>query len=153
MPGLVLRLGIVALVALALWAIISIVRGVIANQRALAFAAGAEPAPLPANLTATTSPVRILAFSSETCRPCHTLQRPALEQIAATHGDTVVIDWIDAPSSPELTGRYHVLTVPTTVVLDAHNRVQAVNYGFAPTKKLREQIEAAVAQAHVSAKR
>ena len=149
MPGVVLRLGIVALVALALWGAVWAARRAIANQRTLAFAAGGESAPLPANLAATAAPVRILAFSSETCRPCHTLQRPALEQIAATHGDIVAIDWIDAPSSPELTERYHVLTVPTTVVLDARNRVQAVNYGFAPTKRLNEQIEATVAQATI----
>jgi hypothetical protein len=73
------------------------------------------------------------------------LQRPALEAISAQHGDVVAVSWIDAPTSPELTERFHVLTVPTTVVLDAQNRVQAINYGFANTNRLLEQINATLA--------
>ena len=47
---------------------------------------------------------------------------------------------IDAPTSPELTERYQVLTVPTTVLLDANNKVHAINYGFANTQHLLTQI-------------
>ena len=51
------------------------------------------------------------------------------------------VEEIDAPSSPELTQRYQVLTVPTTVVLDAAGHVHAVNYGFANTQRLLEQVD------------
>ena len=55
--------------------------------------------------------VRILAFASEDCHQCHTLQAPVLRRVKEAHGDNVTIIEIDAPSSPELTHRYHVLTV------------------------------------------
>ncbi len=82
------------------------------------------------------SSVRILAFSSADCHQCHTLQTPALRQVQEVYGDSVTIVDVDAPNEPELTRRYHVLTVPTTVVLDAAGRPHAVNYGFAPAPKL-----------------
>jgi thioredoxin 1 len=140
MQGLIYRLGALAVVLLLVWVLVWAARRFIATERKRAFAAAASL--LPSGEISSSAPVRILAFSSETCRPCHTLQRPALEEIAARHGAAVAISWIDAPSSPELTDRYHVLTVPTTVVLDADNRVHAVNYGFAPTYRLHEQITA-----------
>jgi len=142
MQGLIYRLGALALVLLLVWVLVWAARRFIAIERKRAFAAAALASPLLAGENSSSAPVRILAFSSETCRPCYTLQRPALEEIAARHGGTVAIRWIDAPSSPELTDRYHVLTVPTTVVLDADNHVHAVNYGFAPTDRLHEQITA-----------
>jgi len=40
-----------------------------------------------------------------------------------------------------LAQRYQVLTVPTTVVLDAAGYVHAVNYGFANTQRLLEQVD------------
>jgi|SRR5215472_8671221 len=142
MQGLIYRLGALALVLLLVWVLVWVARRFIASERKQAFVTTPTASPLPAGVQSSSAPVRILAFSSETCRPCHTLQRPALEEVAAHHGATVTISWIDAPSSPELTERYHVLTVPTTVVLDADNRVHAVNYGFAPTYRLHAQIAA-----------
>jgi thioredoxin-like negative regulator of GroEL len=137
MQDLLVRLGILALAMLLLWLAVWAVRRFIDSERQR----GLDAAPvLPAVAEVSRAKVRILAFSSETCRPCHTLQRPALEAITARHGDVVAVSWIDAPTSPELTERFHVLTVPTTVVLDAQNQVQAINYGFAPTIRLLEQI-------------
>ena len=85
--------------------------------------------------------VSILAFSSEDCRQCHQLQAPALKRVVEARGELVSIVEVDAPSSPELTERYRVLTVPTTIVLDATGKAQAVNYGFANTQRLLEQID------------
>lgn len=87
------------------------------------------------------TPVRILAFSSADCRQCHTLQAPALKRVLENRSDTVAVMTVDAPSAPELTKQYQVLTVPTTVVLDATGKAHAVNYGFANTKQLLEQID------------
>jgi len=142
MQDVLARLGILALVALLVWLAVWTVRRFIDSERRRALIA----APLlPSAAETSWTKVRILAFSSESCRPCYTLQRPALEAIIAQHGDVVAVSWIDAPTSPELTERFHVLTVPTTVVLDAQNRVQAINYGFAPTNRLLEQINATLA--------
>jgi thioredoxin-like negative regulator of GroEL len=84
--------------------------------------------------------VRILAFQSEDCRQCHTLQTPALKRLLETCGDNVAVVEIDAPDAPELTERYRVLTLPTTVVLDASGNARAVNYGFTSTQRLLEQV-------------
>jgi thioredoxin-like negative regulator of GroEL len=90
-------------------------------------------------------PIRILAFSSEDCRQCHQLQAPALKRVIEARTELVSVTEVDAPTAPELTERYHVLTVPTTVVLDATGKAHAVNYGFANTKRLLEQIDNALA--------
>ncbi len=142
MQDVLVRLGILALVTLLVWLAVWAVRRFIDSERRSALTA----APLlPAAVQGSGAKVLILAFSSETCRPCYTLQRPALEAITAQYGEEVAVSWIDAPTSPELTARFHVLTVPTTVVLDAQNQVQAVNYGFAPTDRLLEQINTILA--------
>ena len=144
MTSILARLLILAVVALLLWVAVRSVRRFIDAQRKQILGRAALPATLPPDSAGAV--VRILAFSSEDCRPCHTLQRPALEAISAQKGNLVAISWIDAPSEPDLTQRYHVLTVPTTVVLDTENRVQAINYGFAPTDRLLEQIDAIFAR-------
>ncbi len=65
----------------------------------------------------------------------------ALQRVVAARGDQIAIVEIDAPNEPDLTQRYRVLTVPTTVVLDATGRAHAVNYGLANTQKLLTQID------------
>ena len=89
--------------------------------------------------------MRVLAFSSEECSPCHTLQRPALARLLEQRKGQMSVIEIDAPSSPELTRRYAALTVPTTVILDASGKARAVNYGFAPTTKLLAQVDEVLA--------
>jgi len=85
--------------------------------------------------------ISILAFSSEDCRQCHQLQAPALKRVVEARGERVSIVEVDAPTSPELTERYQVLTVPTTIVLDATGKAHAVNYGFTNAKRLLEQVD------------
>jgi hypothetical protein len=61
--------------------------------------------------------------------------------VLEARGPAVALVEVDAPSSPELTQHYQVLTVPTTVVLDATGRARAVNYGFTNTQRLLEQVD------------
>jgi thioredoxin-like negative regulator of GroEL len=89
----------------------------------------------------TSTRVRILAFCSEDSQQCRVLQAPVLRRVVEARGDVVSVMNIDAPSSPELTQRYHVLTVPTTVLLDASGKVHAVNYGFTNAQSLLKQID------------
>lgn len=89
--------------------------------------------------------VRVLAFSSADCGPCHTLQRPALDRLLDARSGQVTVVEIDAPTAPDLTTRYAVLTVPTTVVLDETGHARAINYGFAPLDKLLTQVDQALA--------
>ena len=92
-------------------------------------------------------PVRILAFSSDDCRQCHQLQAPALQRVRQKLGDAVSVVEVDAPNAPELVQRYRVLTVPSTVILDASGHARAVNYGFANTQRLLDQLDEVLAKA------
>ena len=75
------------------------------------------------------------------CRQCHQLQAPTLKRVLEARAAHVSVVDVDAPDEPELAQRYQVLTVPTTVVLDAKGRAHAVNYGFANSAKLLEQVD------------
>lgn len=85
--------------------------------------------------------VCILAFASEECHQCHILQAPVLRRVKEAHGDIVTIVDIDASNAPELTSRYHVVTVPTTVLLDVKGKAHAVNYGFTNAQSLLKQVD------------
>jgi thioredoxin-like negative regulator of GroEL len=82
----------------------------------------------------------ILFFTGETCAICHTAQKPALETLATSIGSMVDIQEIDVANSPDLARAYRVMTLPTTVVLDAAGRVTQINVGFAAAEKLRAQL-------------
>jgi thioredoxin-like negative regulator of GroEL len=96
--------------------------------------------------------VRILAFSSDACRQCHTLQAPALRRLAAARPDEVAIRELDAPSHSALAERFRILTLPSTVLLDVAGRPLAINYGFANTEKLLAQVDSALAHASAPAR-
>ena len=143
MPDIFVRLGVLALVSVLLclftW---SGQRFVEARRRqALAAAAPGIFSEISDGEVQSRPLVRILAFSSANCHQCHQLQAPALKRVLEARGTDVSVVDVDAPDEPELAQRYQVLTVPTTVVLDAKGRAHAVNYGFANTVKLLEQVD------------
>lgn len=142
LASLLLRIAILIGVSLLTWLLVIAVRAYADARKRRVLAAAPASDLLGAALT---GGVRILAFSSEDCSPCHTLQRPALNRLLDERQGQVTVTEIDAPSSPELTERYAVLTVPTTVVLDETGRARAINYGFAPLPKLLKQVDAALA--------
>ncbi len=82
-----------------------------------------------------------MAFSSDDCAQCHRLQTPALARVQALRPAAVRVTAVDAPTAPELVARYRVLTLPCTVVLDARGAAQAINYGFASSDRLLEQVD------------
>jgi hypothetical protein len=139
-----LRAGVLILIGLLTWVVAWSGRHFVERQRRRVLTAPPELALAEEDSTGIASntvlPVRILAFSSADCRQCHQLQTPALRQVKETYGEQVSIVEVDAPNEPELTQRYRVLTVPTTVVLDTVGRAHAVNYGFANSVKLRGQV-------------
>jgi hypothetical protein len=138
MSELLFRLAIIAAVSLFTWLLIWSGRRFVASRRQRALTA----TPLAPSPQQEAGQVRILAFSSADCRQCHQLQEPALQRLLAQRGETVSVEYIDAPTTPELTSHYHVLTVPTTVVLDATGKAHAINYGFANVQRLLEQVDA-----------
>jgi hypothetical protein len=144
MSDLLARLGVLVLVSLLAWFVVWYGRRFVEKRRQVAFAAPPLESLSGVNGTdihTAQLPVRILAFSSADCHQCHQLQTPALQRVTEARKYKVGVEEIDAPSSPELTQRYQVLTLPTTVVLDAAGRVHAVNYGFANTQRLLEQVD------------
>lgn len=142
MPDILVRLSILLLISVLLSLLIWLGRRFVETrrQRALATELPSTLAGISNNDTSST-PIRILAFSSPDCHQCHQLQTPALQRVLEARGNAVSVVEIDAPSSPDLVQSYHVLTVPTTVVLDATGHPHAVNYGFANTQRLLEQVD------------
>jgi thioredoxin-like negative regulator of GroEL len=86
----------------------------------------------------------LVAFSTPSCAACHTAQAPAItvaeQQLGAS---TVRVIRIDASMQPDVARAFGVLTVPSTVVLEPAGRVVAVNQGFAPSRRLIEQLQSA----------
>lgn len=145
MPDIIVRIAVLLLVSLLIYATTWYGRRFVEKRRQSAFASVPFVCDQPGVTESQPSSIRILAFSSEDCHQCHRLQTPALRRVIEARGERVYVEEIDAPSSPELTQRYKVLTLPTTVVLDAAGYVHAVNYGFANTQRLLEQVDGVLA--------
>src|SRR5438067_9327389 len=145
MSEIVVRLSILLLVGVVAWLSVTFGKRFVDlhRQRALSTLL---PDTLSSVINTDNAHVRILAFSTPDCQQCHRLQAPALQRVLEARGDVVSVVDIDATTSPELAQRYQVLTVPTTVVLDAIGQPHAVNYGFANTKRLLEQVDAVLAK-------
>jgi len=77
----------------------------------------------------------ILYFTGDSCTVCRTHQEPALARLGA-----VRIEKVDAVGERELADRFHVYTLPTTVVMAADGSALHVNYGYATANKLERQL-------------
>jgi thiol-disulfide isomerase/thioredoxin len=88
----------------------------------------------------------ILYFTGDSCTVCKTHQEPALARLS-----DVRIDKVDAVEQRELADRFHVYTLPTTVVVGIDGQALHVNYGYAPAPKLERQLAEARATALSSA--
>jgi hypothetical protein len=136
MPAPLIRLGLLLLTLLLIAALVQGGRFFVARQRRLALAAEPLRDLPPGNR------LRILAFGSADCSQCHTLQEPTLRRLQALRASEIEVVEIDAPASPDLASRYHILTLPSTVLLNPAGEPLAVNYGFANLEKLQAQIDA-----------
>lgn len=77
----------------------------------------------------------IIYFTGDSCTVCRTHQEPALARLGS-----IRVDKVDAVADRVLADRYHVYTLPTTVVIAPDGRALHVNYGYAPAPKLRSQL-------------
>ena len=82
----------------------------------------------------------VVAFSTPNCRDCHTLQEPALARLEQDLSKPVTVKSLSALDYPDLIEQLGILTVPSTVVIDARGAVRHLNLGYASDVKLREQI-------------
>lgn len=84
----------------------------------------------------------ILYFSSPDCAPCESMQKPALQRVKEWLGDRVRIVEIDTTRQPDLAKQWMVLSVPTTLILDAQGNPKSVNIGVTNEHKLLAQLSA-----------
>lgn len=83
----------------------------------------------------------ILYFTTPTCVPCKTVQRPAIQQIKHQMGPRLQVIEVDAAARPDLAADWGVLSVPTTFLLDSKGRPRHVNHGVTRAEKLQQQLE------------
>jgi thiol-disulfide isomerase/thioredoxin len=81
----------------------------------------------------------LLYFTTPTCAPCKTVQRPAIQRLQERIGERLEVVEVDAASRPEIASQWGVLSVPTTFVIDAQGNPRYVNHGVAPLDKLQRQ--------------
>lgn len=82
----------------------------------------------------------LLYFTGEYCTACKLQQTPIVEQIRGRLGDSVAVKTYDVSAYPDLAGRYKVLTLPTTIVVNARGQVTHINYGVTDVRKLEAQL-------------
>ncbi|MBI5294224.1 MAG: thioredoxin family protein [Chloroflexi bacterium] len=97
------------------------------------------------NLLANLGPIRpgaflLVYFTTPTCVPCKTIQRPAIQRLSEMLGNTLQVLEIDATQQPDLANRWGVLSVPTTFLIDPHGRLRHVNHGVTRAEQLLLQI-------------
>jgi thiol-disulfide isomerase/thioredoxin len=83
----------------------------------------------------------IVYFTTPTCAPCKTIQRPAIETLKKNLGERLQVIEVDASTQPELAQDWGVLSVPTTFVIDSEGTPRHVNHGVATAEKLSYQLE------------
>jgi thioredoxin-like negative regulator of GroEL len=83
----------------------------------------------------------IVYFTTPTCAPCKTIQRPAIESIKKMLGEKLQVIEIDASEHTRIAKEWGVISVPTTYVLNADGKPRHVNHGVAPAAKLIRQLE------------
>jgi thiol-disulfide isomerase/thioredoxin len=82
----------------------------------------------------------LVYFTTPTCAPCKTVQRPAIDKIVKLLGEKLQVVEIDATARPDLARTWGVMSVPTTFLLDSRGEARYVNNGVARAEKLMEQI-------------
>ena len=81
----------------------------------------------------------LLYFTTPTCAPCKTVQRPAIQRLQERIGERMEVVEVDASIQPEVASQWGVLSVPTTFIIDAQGNPRYVNHGVAPLDKLQRQ--------------
>ena len=83
----------------------------------------------------------LVYFTTPTCAPCKTIQRPAIQRLQAQLGEKLRVVEIDASTQPDVAAAWGILSVPTTFILDRTGAPIHVNHGVAPAGKLLKQLE------------
>jgi thiol-disulfide isomerase/thioredoxin len=84
----------------------------------------------------------IVYFTDPGCAPCHTIQDPALEQVASQYGERLQIIKVQALERPDLANSWGVLSLPTTFIIDAKGHPRGINHGATRAPRLIDQLKA-----------
>ena len=82
----------------------------------------------------------LLYFGSKSCAVCPAQWR-YVEQLKEAWNGRLAIESIDAEQEPDRAAQYHILTLPTTIIVDKSGVVREINYGLTPMQKLKKQLE------------
>jgi thiol-disulfide isomerase/thioredoxin len=125
--------AVIVVAVVALVVIVSLAVRAVGNRRT----AEAGTRPLPDALRSRLRGAGIVYFYGPHCPTCRQ-QRDVLDSLTVEAGVSVLA--IDAVDEPSLARALNVMTVPTTVVVDAATRIREINVGFRPLVTLRKQI-------------
>jgi thiol-disulfide isomerase/thioredoxin len=97
------------------------------------------------NLLADLGPIHpdaftLVYFTTPSCVPCKTVQRPAIQKLSQLLGSALHVIEIDATQQPEMASRWGVMSVPTTFVIDPKGKLRHVNHGVTRAEKLLMQL-------------
>jgi len=98
------------------------------------------------DLLADLGPIRsgafiLVYFTTPTCVPCKTVQRPAIQRLSQMLGNDLHVVEVDATERPELASRWGVMSVPTTFLFNPRGQLRHVNHGVARAEKLLMQFQ------------
>ncbi len=103
-------------------------------------AAARHPLPPEVEAIVPTGRPALLYFTTADCVQCRVRQAPILQQLSSQAG--VAVHTLDAIQNEAAARFFGIMTVPTTVWLDAERRPVAVNHGLATLEQLQRQIAA-----------
>lgn len=83
----------------------------------------------------------ILYFTTPSCVPCKTVQRPAIQSVQKKVENGLQVIEVDASAQPELANHWGVLSVPTTFIINKSGEPRHVNHGVTRAEKLLKQIQ------------
>jgi thioredoxin 1 len=83
--------------------------------------------------------VAVVKFQADWCGPCRQYT-PLFDATAAAFEDRALFGVVDIDANPELARRFEVMSVPTTVLLDAQGQPVDRIVGVVPASRLQETV-------------